>query len=128
MNLKKLLPRFAVHKVTTLNSKQEERSYKATSFRWFGFGYDSIVYADKSRFLQWGKNPVKFYCKICSEYADEFRFLNNDRVWRTIKIHKTKKTNILIGTTLRPRPICVIRPKIKKVIPKEKVCGYLTNS
>jgi hypothetical protein len=67
-----------------------------SSFRWLAFGWDNLVYTDGTRFVQYGRAPVRFVL-IKRPDAPVPKFLLNP-FWKTT----INKQRIKVGTTTRP--------------------------
>lgn len=68
-----------------------------SSFRWLKNGWDSQVYKDGTRFVQFGKDPIKFIS--VAPKGEPFKTFLLGARWEVI-FHKGR---ILVGTTIRPK-------------------------
>lgn len=86
-SMRKLVPVFRC-------GSQEEGRW--SSLRWLGTGRDSLVFKDGTRFIQWGKNPVKFSIWLAKD-RDMPTFMM-DHKWHII----AGSSRFMVGVTYKP--------------------------
>jgi len=67
-----------------------------SSVRWLGTGWDTLVFNDGTRFVQWGSNPVKFSIWLAEDRETPHFLL--DHKWHTVIGNK----RYMVGVTYKP--------------------------
>lgn len=66
-------------------------------FRWKGFGWDSLFFRDGSKFIQFGRDPVKYICITAKDGKYPLFLLGIG--WETVFC----TDRIRVGSTVRPK-------------------------
>ena len=73
---------------------------RVTSFRWLGFGWDSLRSKEGFHFVQWGKKtPLRFFCRLPKESPKLPLFILSHGWTQTYSSRQ-----VVIGLTKKPFP------------------------